>query len=132
MGSRRLGGGGGILTAPAWSSRGGEAGDGVINFQGVEAPWLLALARKWTPNRDTRNQMIIGNRAAHREGFRTQGIMTDPRRMKPWGLHGPGYMPRAEKGADTGNGGRLRHVAWSAEMSGRGCQGGGCGWRTGG
>ena len=50
---------------------------GTRDFQGVELLWTLALARKLTHNRETKNQKIPGSGTAHREGGETQSRWRD-------------------------------------------------------
>ena len=69
--------------APVWPSIVGE-GTGASDCQGVEAPWLLALAQTRHSHTETRNQKIPGSgsqKGRERQGDRyTDGPVTsDPK-----------------------------------------------------
>ena len=70
--------------APEWPSSAG-ARAWAIYCQGVEAPWTLAIAQKYT-RRNTNNKKNTGDDAKHREDEAyTQGIGGQGTRQKPLG-----------------------------------------------
>ena len=83
----------GIYKYPEMVETGGAGGARIertraSNYQGVEAPWFLALARKWPPDRETKHQKMPRDGETHNKGEAdTQGRLRTPRQANPPGAN---------------------------------------------
>ena len=110
------------MTALAWPSSRGES-LWVSNFQGLEVPWPLTLARNWTPIRESKHQKMTGIDGSQERVDKDTRQMEEPRQENTRRLSGNWVQAEGGKGGGgLRNDGRCRHAAWGAETSGRGCR----------